>query len=60
MILSVKSDYFLKQRQAVDLVMVKRCVFFAVRTELLNIIWTNFGFKELITKVKRHRIVANE
>jgi hypothetical protein len=24
--------------------MVKCCVFFAVRTEFLNIIWTSFGF----------------
>jgi hypothetical protein len=27
--------------------MVKSCVFFAVRTELLNIIWRSFGFKGL-------------
>jgi hypothetical protein len=25
--------------------MVKICVFFAVRTEFLNITWTSFGFK---------------
>jgi hypothetical protein len=25
--------------------MVKSCVFFAVRTELLTIIWKSFGFK---------------
>jgi hypothetical protein len=29
-------------------VMVKCCVFFAVRTEFLNIILTSFGFKGLI------------
>jgi hypothetical protein len=28
--------------------MVKSCVFFAVRTEFLNIIYTSFGFKGLI------------
>jgi hypothetical protein len=27
--------------------MVTRCVFFAVRTGLLNIIWASFGFEEL-------------
>jgi hypothetical protein len=27
--------------------MVKCCIFFAVRTEFLNIIWTSFGFKGL-------------
>jgi hypothetical protein len=35
MILSVNSDYFLNQ---LILVMVKSCFFFAVQTELLNII----------------------
>jgi hypothetical protein len=30
-------------------VMVKCCVFFAVRTEFLNIIQTNFGLKGLVT-----------
>jgi hypothetical protein len=30
-------------------VMVKCCVFFAVRTEFLNIIYTSFGFKGLIS-----------
>jgi hypothetical protein len=30
-------------------VMVKSCVFFAVRTELLNIIQTSLDFKGLIT-----------
>jgi hypothetical protein len=33
-------------------VMVKSCVFFAVRTEFLNIIYTNFGFKGLKDNVK--------
>jgi hypothetical protein len=28
-------------------VMETSYVFFAVRTELLNIIWTSFGFKEI-------------
>jgi hypothetical protein len=28
--------------------MVKSCVFFEVRTEFLNIIYTSFGFKGLI------------
>jgi hypothetical protein len=31
--------------------MVKCCVFFAVRTEFLNIIWTSFGFKEIILRL---------
>jgi hypothetical protein len=36
MILSVNSDYFLKQRQPDDFVMVKCGVSFEVRTECLN------------------------
>jgi hypothetical protein len=32
-------------------VMVKCCVFFAVRTEFLNIIWTRFGFSGLIKHI---------
>jgi hypothetical protein len=43
MILSVKNDYF-----QFIFVMVKCCVFFAVRTEFLYIIQTSFGFKGLI------------
>jgi hypothetical protein len=31
--------------------MVKCCVFFAVRTEFLNVIWTVFGFKGLTALV---------
>jgi hypothetical protein len=34
-------------------VMVKCGVFFAVRTEILNIIQTSFGFKELIKQFVR-------
>jgi hypothetical protein len=26
---------------------MEKCIFFAVRTELLNMIWTSFGFKGL-------------
>jgi hypothetical protein len=29
--------------------MVKCCVFFAVRTELLYVIWASFGFEGLIS-----------
>lgn len=36
--------YFLEQREPVDLVTIKCGVFFAERTELLNIIQKNFGF----------------
>jgi hypothetical protein len=49
MILSVNSDYFLEQNKLV-FVMVKCCVFFAVRAEFLNIIYMSFGFKGLIFK----------
>jgi hypothetical protein len=38
MILSVNSYYFLKQHKPVDFVMVKICVYFAVRAEFLDII----------------------
>jgi hypothetical protein len=48
MILTENSYYFLKSINHLISVMVKCCVFFAVRTEFLNIIWTSFGFKGLI------------
>jgi hypothetical protein len=32
--------------------MVKCCVFFAVRTEFLNIIWTSIGFKGLMINIR--------
>jgi hypothetical protein len=38
MILNVNSGYFLEQRYQFIFVMVKCCVFFAVRTEFLNVI----------------------
>jgi hypothetical protein len=44
MFLSV-NDYFLKEHQLIDLVMVMDCVFFEVRTGCLYIITTGFGFK---------------
>jgi hypothetical protein len=43
-ILRVNSDYF---HNHLIFLMVTRCVFFAVRTELLNIIQTSFYFKRL-------------
>jgi hypothetical protein len=47
MILTVNSDYFQNNIYQLMFVMVKSCVFFAVRTELLNIVLTSFGFKGL-------------
>jgi hypothetical protein len=41
MILSINGDYFRKQ---LIFVMVKCYVFFEVRTQFLNIIYTSFGF----------------
>jgi hypothetical protein len=46
-ILCVNRDYFLNNINQLIFIMVK-CVFFEVRTEFLNIIYTRFGFKELI------------
>jgi hypothetical protein len=37
-ILSVSRDYFLKKHQPVDLLIVKCCILFEVRTKFLNII----------------------
>jgi hypothetical protein len=47
MIFDVNSDYFLNSVNQLIFVMVKCCVFFAVRAEFLNIILTSFGFKGL-------------
>jgi hypothetical protein len=38
MILTVNNDYFLNSVNQLIFVMVKWCIFFAVRTEFLNII----------------------
>jgi hypothetical protein len=49
MILRINSDYLsLNSINQLIFVMVKYSVFFAVRTEFLNIIQTSFGFKGLI------------
>jgi hypothetical protein len=45
MILSIQSDYFLKQQNQQIFVMEKCCVFFEEWTEFLNIIHMNFSFK---------------
>jgi hypothetical protein len=53
MVLTVNSEYFLKQRLNLNsvnrliFVMVKCGVLFEVRTEFLNNIYTSFGFKML-------------
>jgi hypothetical protein len=45
MALIVNSAYFLNGINKLIFIMVKSSVFFAVRTEFLNIILTSFGFK---------------
>jgi hypothetical protein len=47
MILSVNRDISLNSVNKLIFVMVKSCVFFAVRTECLNVIQMRFGFKAL-------------
>jgi hypothetical protein len=47
-VLTVNRDYFLNSINKLIFVMVKSCVFFAVRTEFLNIILSIFGFKGLM------------
>jgi hypothetical protein len=44
---SVDSDTSLNSVNHLIFVMVKWCVLFEVRTELLNNIYTSFGFKDL-------------
>jgi hypothetical protein len=48
MILIVNRENVLKQHQKPIFVTEKRCVLFAVRTELLNNILASFGFRWLI------------
>jgi hypothetical protein len=47
MVLTVNSDYFVKQHYRFIVLMVKCGVPFEVRTEFLNIIYTSFGLKGL-------------
>jgi hypothetical protein len=44
-ILGVNGDYFPKSFEKLVFVMVKHRVFFELRNEFLNIIWTIFGFQ---------------
>jgi hypothetical protein len=44
MMLSVNSGYFVSVNKLI-FVVGKFCVFYAARTELLSVFWTNFGFK---------------
>lgn len=48
LIFSIKSDSFLNINQLI-FVTKKLCVFFEVRTEVLNIIYSSFSFKRLLT-----------
>jgi hypothetical protein len=48
-LLRIHIEYFLKQHQTVEFVLVMGCVLFDVRTEFLNIIERSFGFIRLIT-----------
>jgi hypothetical protein len=47
MILTINSDYFLNSVNQLIFVMVKCGVFFAVRTEFLNVILMNFVFQRV-------------
>jgi hypothetical protein len=48
MILTVNSDYFLKQQKNQLIFVMVKCVLFAVRTEFLNTVKKSFGFRGLM------------